>query len=185
MKKIIEGLVKSHGNNLDTRIAFIEASSIKTDKSLRTACKQNYCGHYGKNWGCPPGVGTYESLRNSLKNYSDAVVIQTIHKLEDSFDYEGMMAAQEKHVCLFREVREDLRKSLSSNDPTVMLGLSAGACTVCENCTYPEGKPCRFPEKANASIESYCINVNSLLNSCSLEYNNGENTVFYVSLFLK
>lgn len=185
MKELINTSVKSHGKNMDARVACIEASSIATAKSLRTACEQNYCGHYGKNWACPPGVGSYEELTDSLKKYSEAVVVQTIHSLADSFDYEGMMDGQEKHVLLFRAVRDDLRLSLLSCDPGEILGLSAGACTVCENCTYPEGKPCRFPEKSNASLEAYCINVNALLNRCGLEYNNGENTVSYVSLFLK
>ena len=42
-----------------------------------------------------------------------------------------------------------------------------------------------FPDKAIASVESYGINVNSLLLNCGLEYNNGINTVSYVGIVMK
>jgi predicted metal-binding protein len=68
--------------------------------------------------------------------------------------------------------------------PGEKLALSAGACSICETCTYPDGEPCRLPEKAMASLESYGIDVAQLIASSGLSYNNGPNTVSYVGVIL-
>ena len=34
------------------------------------------------------------------------------------------------------------------------LALSAGGCTLCSDCTRPEGQPCRKPEKMRYSIDA-------------------------------
>ena len=41
------------------------------------------------------------------------------------------------------------------------ISLSAGSCSICgkENCTRPQGKPCRYPDKLRYSIESIGGNV--------------------------
>jgi hypothetical protein len=44
--------------------------------------------------------------------------------------------------------------------------------------------PCRFPDKAVASVESHGIDVTALVTSCGIPYNRGPNTVSYVGLFL-
>jgi len=62
--------------------------------------------------------------------------------------------------------------------------LSAGACSVCETCTYPAGKPCRFPNQAISSLEAYGIDVANLIARSGLSYMNGPNTVSYVGLIL-
>jgi len=46
------------------------------------------------------------------------------------------------------------------------------------------GERCSYPGKAVASLEAYCIDVNALLTTCGIPYNNGVNTVSYVSLLL-
>ena len=57
-------------------------------------------------------------------------------------------------------------------------------CKICKECTYPDGEECRFPDKAVASVEAYCIDVNALVTSCDIPYINGPNTVSFVGLFL-
>ena len=181
MKTIIEETVMSYGEDLENRVAAVEVSAIKTSKALRAACEQNYCGNYDKNWMCPPAIGTYEELSGRLKEYNKGVLVQTIHTLQDSFDYEGMKAGKEKHERLFRNIRNLL---MDSGDYPDLFTLST-SCSYCESCSILDNEPCRFPEHAVASVSAYGINVNALLTRCGLKYNNGENTVYYLSLFLQ
>ena len=50
---------------------------------------------------------------------------------------------------------------------------------MCPVCAKREDKPCRFPGKALASLEAYCISVSDLAASCGMKYINGQNTVTY------
>ena len=140
------------------------------------ACKQNRCGMYGKTWQCPPGIGTMEALQKKCLSYQNALVFTTCHKLEDSFDIEGMSRAREKHegktdavIGLFEGI--DIR------------ALSAEGCGLCTQCTYPHS-PCRYPQKARPSVESNGISVVELAQYCKIRYNNGPNTVTYFSVIL-
>ena len=101
--------------------------------------------------------------------------------MEDSYDFEGMTKAADIHDGVFGKILEYIR---SNEDLPKVFPLNAGACKVCKDCTYPSGKPCRFPDKAVASVEAYGIDVNALLGLCNIPYNNGTATVSYVGLFL-
>lgn len=164
-----------------TAAGVLNAADINFDEGFRAACEQNYCGKYGTNWMCPPGVGEFEQLKAKVLSYSKGVVFQTVYQMEDSYDFEGMEKAADIHDEVFGRILEYIR----SNDsyPTVF-PLNAGACKVCKDCTYPSGEPCRLPEKAIASVEAYGIDVNALVGLCDIAYNNGTATVSYVGLFL-
>ena len=56
--------------------------------------------------------------------------------------------------------------------------------TLASTLTYPDGQECRYPDKAVASVEAYCIDANALLTRCQIPYNNGPDTVSFVGLFL-
>ena len=76
-----------------------KAEKVKTDKlnfssTFRTLCERNSCGRYGKNYMCPPHVGEIDALIEKICSYQDALIWQTVHKLEDSYDFEGMMEGQ-------------------------------------------------------------------------------------------
>ena len=108
-------------------------------------------------------------------------MFQTVYSLEDSFDFEGMVKAGEIHEKIFRSILEYIQSDISCAN---VLALNVGDCKVCKECTYPDGEECRFPDKAVASVEAYCIDVNALVTSCDIPYINGPNTVSFVGLFL-
>lgn len=162
------------------KIRELRDSDIVIVAELRKSCEQNYCGNYNKNWMCPPAVGKIDDLRLKLSKYSDGVVVQTIHEIADSFDMDGMTSAMISHSEDINEIRLLLEEKY-----TDLLCLSVGKCSICPECTYSSGEPCRYPDRALASVESYGINVNALLGNCGLEYNNGNNTVSYVGIFMK
>lgn len=154
----------------------IETKEIPFREYVVDACKQNRCGMYGKTWQCPPGVGTMEELQKKCLRYQNALVFTTCHKLEDSFDIEGMSQAREKHERTTDSVIE-LFESIN------IRALSAEGCGLCTQCTYPHA-PCRYPQKARPSVESNGISVIELAKHCNIRYNNGLNTVTYFSLIL-
>lgn len=164
-----------------SKAAVINTSEIQYSETFREYCKQNTCGKYGTNWMCPPAIKSFEECKADVLSYSQGVLLQTVYTLEDSFDYDGMVKAQEIHEKTFRRILEYIHLNCHSVN---FLALNAGDCTVCEKCTYSDRIDCRFPQKAVASIEAYCIDVNALLKSCNLSYNNGPNTVSFVGMFL-
>ncbi|MBP5308250.1 MAG: DUF2284 domain-containing protein [Clostridia bacterium] len=160
----------------DEFFQYAEASTdvLKFQKEVADACKMNYCGMYGKTWTCPPAIDDYAKMEKQLKKYKNFFVFTTKHSIEDSFDFEGMVAAKDEHTL----VQNRVRAALKGTDHRVF---GAGGCTNCEKCTYPDS-PCRFPEKAVSSIEACGINVVELSRDVGINYVNGENTVTYFSM---
>jgi predicted metal-binding protein len=159
----------------------LKTSEIQFSEEFRTLCEQNACGKYGTNWMCPPAIDSFEDVKAKVLEFSEAVVFQSVHSLEDSFDFDGMMKAEDLHRKIFNRILDYVQLDMASSD---VLALNAGACKVCKECTYPDGERCRYPDKAVTSLEAYCIDVNALLVCCGIAYNNGPNTVSYVGLFL-
>jgi len=60
------------------------------DENLRSYCEMNHCGHYNKNYACPPSVGGAKELIGEAKGYKKALVFQTVNSIADSYDFEGM-----------------------------------------------------------------------------------------------
>lgn len=153
--------------------AFLKTSDLVFSEEVRSMCRMNSCGQYGKTWACPPGTGTPEECQNKILKYENLFVFTTVHPLEDSYDFEGMMDGKQRHSEICPGVADLFRNNCSD-----LLILSAEGCFRCETCTYPDA-PCRFPEKLYPSIESYCVEVNRLAKTAGVNYINGVNTVTY------
>jgi predicted metal-binding protein len=161
------------------RVAIAKTADIPFVAELRGSCDQNTCGRFNSCWVGPPAIGTVEALMQQVQRFPAALVIQTIGQLEDSYDFEGMMAAKDAHNKVFRALRPIVHARFPGQKT---LDLSCGCCDLCPVCTYP-ADPCRQSEEAVSAVEAYGINVNPMLTACGLQYNNGQNTVSYVSLF--
>ena len=161
------------------RATVIPVEDIPFDPGLRAYCEANVCGCYGKNYACPPGVGPAEEVIAKARRHERALVLQSIGRLEDSFDWEGMRRAAERHAEIAAATAGELRER-----GLAFLQLGAGGCTVCPVCAQAEGTPCRFPDRAVSSLEAYCVNVSALAAQCGMKYINGENTVTYFSAYL-
>lgn len=158
----------------------IETDKIVTDRVFREICLTNSCGKCGKCYMCPPDVGDIDELMSSISDYDHALVYQTVSELDDSFDFEGMIAAKKA----FYPVSQSLRKVFDEAELKKVLHLGAGGCGVCEKCAKATDEPCRFPELAMASLESYGINVSELAKAAGMKYINGQNTVTYFGAVL-
>lgn len=178
----IDQMKEKHEERINTYIREITQDQIVVEPSLRSLCKMNSCGKYGTNWMCPPGVGDFEVVSTELKSCKNGAVIQMVYTLEDSYDFEGM---QEGLVQLDVELDQILEKLDGQYKREDLLVLGGGSCRVCDTCTMKSGEPCRYPDKARASIEAYGVDVNPTISNIGLKYNNGPNTVSYVGMILE
>ncbi|MBQ9785760.1 MAG: DUF2284 domain-containing protein [Clostridia bacterium] len=162
------------------RAAVIDASALVTDTCFRDMCAANACGVYGKCYMCPPDVGDVNELMQSLTKYAHVLVYQRVSALEDSFDFEGMQAARRAQYRLAQALRDALDALPLPN----ALHLGAGGCGVCQVCAKRTNEPCRFPDRAMASLEAYGIHVSEMARAAGMNYINGENTVTYFGAVL-
>ncbi len=145
---------------------------------VRDMCRADRCRSYNKNWRCPPACGSIEDAAKSVAAYSYGIIVQSIGKLEDKFDYETMQATGEYHKTLFASFIEKLKVRYPD-----ILPMGAGTCTLCKKCTYPD-EPCRFPEQSISSMEAYGLWVSKVCELSGIPYNNGNLTITYTSCFL-
>jgi predicted metal-binding protein len=145
---------------------------------VREMCSADKCRQYNKNWRCPPGCGSVEEAAQRAAEYSTGVLVQTIGRLEDDFDYDTMSETGEKHKKNFAALVEKLKPRYAD-----ILPMGAGTCSICETCTYPDA-PCRFPEKSVSSMEAYGLWVSKVCEMSSIPYNNGPLTITYTSCCL-
>ena len=162
------------------RAGITKVEDIQFEPEFRKACEANSCGNYGKCWMCPPDAGPIDELIARAKTYRYALVYQTIGQLEDSYDFEGMMEAAHTHS----QLSERLRPVFASCGLERTLHLGAGGCHVCSVCAKRTEEPCRHPDLAMASLETYGVNVSQLARLCGMKYINGENTVTYFGTLL-
>ncbi len=151
----------------------IETTQIAFSEDVRRYCEANTCNSYGKNWTCPPGVGTVEECKKRTLSFRHMLVFSSYFALEDSFDFEGMMRAREEFKKVCRQIDAAVQNELDR-----YLILSNEGCDRCVTCTYPDA-PCRMPDKIHPSIEGFGIWVNELAKSAGLAYHHGKDTVTY------
>lgn len=175
MKKYDE-LLRIAGESGAQRTVIVNRPDIVCDPVFHDICASNACGQYGRCWMCPPGIGAAEKLIADISRCSGGVMYQNVYPLEDSFDYEGMVEARRQHHACSARIHAHL-----SDD---MLHLSVGGCGVCGTCAQREGEPCRYPDKAIASLEAYCVNVHDTAENVGLKYINGQDTVTYFGMIL-
>ena len=162
------------------KASVIPVTEVETDPSFRDLCASNACGNYGRNWMCPPDAGDIHDLIDRLRTYNYMLVYQTVSELEDSYDFEGMMDAGVAHNSLMVAMRQKLADFPLSR----VLHLGAGGCRMCEVCAKRTGEPCRHPEGAVASLETYGVNVSKLAPAAGMKYINGKDTVTYFGAML-
>lgn len=159
--------------------AVVPVERIHFDRSFRVLCESNACGYYGKCWMCPPDAGEIDDLIAQAKAFQKALVYQTIGELEDSYDAEGMTEASRRQ----NRLAQDISHAFASLPFGKTLHLGAGGCRVCPVCAKRTGKPCRYPERAMSSLETYGVAVSELAETCGMKYINGQNTVTYFGAF--
>ena len=176
MKKILDDASAAAGVNVH-EWAIVPSNTLIFSPEMFDYCKINSCGNYNKSWTCPPACESMEDQKENILLYKNVLVFTTMHKLEDSFDYDGMTRGRELHTLLTVIIKNRL-----NNAPV----LGSGSCPVCKDqngnivCAYPN--PCKYPDKKIGSIEAAGINVTELSKTAGIAYNNGPNTVTFFSM---
>jgi predicted metal-binding protein len=150
---------------------------IRIDQTVRDLCTQNTCGQYNRNHMCPPAIKGIEEWREEISSYTHAVLVSKFYPTQGGYDFKAWFEGIRDFQKTLAKVKEDLEARCPDKR---FLFLGAGGCFLCERCTYPEGKPCRFPEKAFPSLEACGIDVVRLSRDAGVRYNNGKNTVTYI-----
>ncbi len=161
------------------KATLIPADSVMLSTTFRDICATNSCGSYGRCHMCPPDIGPIASLMEQVRPFRYALLYQTVHALEDSYDFEGMMDAAAAHAQLSQRVEHAVRALIGNH-----LHLSCGGCHLCESCTKPAGLPCRHPDAALPPMEGYGIDVYQTVKNTELRYINGRDTVTYFGIVL-
>jgi len=122
-----------------------------------------------------------DAWKKVIFSYKKAVIVTKVYPTKNSYDTEAWIKGLKDFQQTLLKLKEDYIGQLSKKNPLL---LGAGACYLCEKCTYPDEKLCRFPEKAVPSLEACGIDVMNLSKQVGVKYNNGENTITYIGAIL-
>ena len=161
-----------------TQSAPLEASALTVRTEVRDMCAADRCRAYGRSWSCPPACGTVEQCQKRIDRYRRGILLQTTGQLEDDFDAEAIWETEQRHKDSFAVLARQIRTLYPD-----CLPLTAGTCTLCRKCTYPD-KPCRFPQKRLSSMEAYGLLVSDVCLKSGVPYNHGPRTMTYTSCIL-
>ncbi len=174
----IEGIIKEALDAGFDNVVPLDCSTIRLLPEVRAMCEANKCGIYNKNWSCPPACGTLDECAERVSRFKHGIIVQTIGELEDEFDFEGIQATSKRFSDTFYKFTRILR-----NEYPNALALGAGGCKLCEKCTYPDA-PCRAPERAISSMESYGMVVSDVCTSNNVPYYYGRGKQVFVGCYL-
>lgn len=163
--------------------AISETSTIIFDETYRAACEKNRCGRYDTSWMGPPAVGPISELKEKVLAYKQGLLFQTIYVNQETglFNYKGMVDGAKIHDQVFRKVLDMMKTNYHFSK---IFPLNAGCCNYCKKCAYLDKEPCRFPDKAVASVEAYGIDVMRMEVAAGIPYYNGKGTYSFVGLIL-
>jgi len=156
----------------------LDVSSLEFLQDVRDMCNAEQCGHYNKSWSCPPACASLEEMRKRVKSYSFGLLVQTVGKIEDSYDWDGIMEAGERQKTSFARLWNELEKEYGT-----VLAMGSGACKLCQPCSYPD-EPCRFPDRMEVSMEACGLFVSKVCKTNGLAYNYGPDRIAFTSCFL-
>lgn len=143
----------------------LPCSEIVFETELRKYCTAQYCDTFGKNYGCPPLVGTPDELIMRAREYDNALVFQVEVKTDDIMKSGEISRTKAVHFAVCCDVFKAVKPIVGDS-----IQLSAGGCALCKRCAAADGMPCIMPHSAIASVSSYCINVQKLALACAMEY---------------
>jgi predicted metal-binding protein len=154
---------------------------IRIDQAVRDLCRQNVCGQYKRNHMCPPAIKGIEDWKEDIFSYTNAVLVSKVYPTEGGYDFKAWFDGIRDFQTTLIGIKEEVEARFPEKR---FMFLGAGGCFLCDRCTYPEGKPCRFPEKVFPSLEACGIDVVRLSRDAGVKYNNGKNTITYIGMIL-
>ena len=156
----------------------LHPSTLRFMPEVRQMCAANTCHAFDKTWSCPPACGSIEDWAERASHYSEGILLQTVGDREDSWDFESMMDVADANKKQF----EAFIKAVNASGMDY-LAFSAGSCTRCKPCTYPDA-PCRFPDEMKPSMEAAGLFVSDVCTRNGTKYNYGDLKIAYTCCIL-
>ena len=169
-------LCKAKALGFDAAVT-LDPKKLIAREDVRAMCAQDSCGAYGKNWTCPPAIGTVSQCQQKMWQYKTGILLQTIGHMEKVVDSKCYRETEQRHMDHFYALADAIRKECPD-----ALCLGAGGCRICSQCAYPQA--CRFPEKAVSSMEGYGLFVTQVCRDAGIPYHYGEKTITYTACIL-
>ena len=121
------------------------------------------CPNYNNRWSCPPlsfDVNEYLNKYNWI--YLIAKKIDLSAELIKRTDTVQKIK-QATYDILWPE-KSDLAEKLLSLEAIYpsSISLSAGGCSLCQNCARTTNEPCRFPNKMRYSLDSFGFDLSAI-----------------------
>lgn len=162
-----------------TKAECVPAADISFDADLRRYCEMNLCGSYGNNYACPPDCGTPAQMEEKVRGYQNALVVQSITKVNDIRDDAETKKVKKEHNKKMLGLVKELQKAAPGGTAVM-----AGPCALCDECQKKKGEKCRFPERISSCLSAYCIKAQELSQRCGMVYWCPEGEVAFFSIYL-
>lgn len=156
----------------------LDTEGLHTRERVRIICREE-CERYGTTWACPPAVGTLDECAEKIHSYEKAVFFSSVAEVSDALNMEETLATRRAHEELTGEIAAFLK-----NEGYETYILSTESCDICGQCTYPQGQPCRYPERMHPCLESHGIVAAEIIEAEQMEYQLGINTILWFSIIL-
>lgn len=161
------------------KLGFVKACLISTEDivfnaEFRKYCEDNVCGKYNANYSCPPCCGSFMDMKNKIKSYSKAVLLQTNWKILDYNDIKLINECKKQHNCWSLNLQKII------GDKSLMCG--AGNCDLCEECMILKGLPCCFPELSFSCLSAYCVYVKKMCDNFGFDYYLGDGQISFFGM---
>lgn len=156
----------------------LKTEQVSVRERVRTIC-QTECERYGSTWACPPAVGTLQECEKRIHSYDSAVFFSSVAEVSDLLNMEEMLSTRQEHERLTEQVATFLKE-----EGFETFTLSTESCDICDHCTYPEGKPCRHPDRMHPCLESHGVVAAEIVEEQQMEYDLGGNTILWFSMVL-
>ena len=165
MSTTVATLIKyAKQTGIDTCVEF-SPELLVPEARIRDFCLENKCGNYGNNYMCPPYVGSLEEITDRFTMFRYGVLLQYSQLMDVENDEEGVKNAK----ITFHNKILRLEEFLRSERIEPVWGMIGGSCRLCEVCQAKIDKPCPFPDRARASLESLGVDVLALLDRLGLD----------------
>ncbi|MDO4648952.1 MAG: DUF2284 domain-containing protein [Eubacteriales bacterium] len=156
----------------------LKTDHIQTYPRVRHICKEE-CERYNSTWACPPAVGTIEECKEHIHQYPQGIFFSSVAEVSDILNFEETLTTRQEHEALTNQIEGYLREQGFD-----VYSLSTESCDICPECAYPQGKPCRHPERMHPCLESHGVMVSELVEQEGMEYTLGGNAILWFSLIL-
>ncbi len=141
----------------------ISAGDIIVAEWVQLKCRYG-CTQYNRSWCCPPATPRPEKVRQILAEYSEALLLQSVHYVPEFYRND-----KRKRARLVRcwKGTVSVERQLFLEGYYKAFSLVGESCALCKNCVYP--KNCRFPQEKRPSLESFSVDVIGTVRSVGLE----------------